>query len=435
MTKKNAYNHCLEEMYGLRRFGIKLELTTLRAILDKLDKPQRQYKSIHIAGTNGKGSTAAMLTTILHRAGYRVGLYTSPHLVRFNERIKINGRPISNDRVVSAYEAVKNKHGRKREPTFFEYTTAMAFYEFARQQVDVAVIETGMGGRFDATNVLKPVLSIITNISLEHKDYLGNTLAAIAREKAGIIKPRVPVITGVRQKPAVAAVRQTAADNNADCFRLGEHFKVRRHPSGDFSYYGLNANLKNLSTRLLGIHQPDNAALAVASCEVLNARQELSVKEKHIRQGLLNVQWPARLEIVQDKPMVIIDGAHNLAAVDSLAQYLAASPDVKAKKIRLIIGILDDKPYEAILKKLVPLCHSVILTRPRIGRAVDPKILGRIATSLNRKYEIIDSVADAVHQSIGEASPEDVVCISGSLYVAGEARHALIGKGVRQPGI
>ena len=177
MNKQITYNRCLEEMYQLRRFGIKLELSTISAILKKLGNPQRRYRTIHIAGTNGKGSVAAMLATILRLAGYRTGLYTSPHLVRFNERIRINGRPISNDRVVAAYEAVKNKHGRKREPTFFEYTTAMAFYDFALQKVDVAVIETGMGGRFDATNVLIPMLSVITNISLEHKAYLGNTLA------------------------------------------------------------------------------------------------------------------------------------------------------------------------------------------------------------------------------------------------------------------
>ena len=435
MNKQITYNRCLEEMYQLRRFGIKLELSTISAILKKLGNPQRRYRTIHIAGTNGKGSVAAMLATILRLAGYRTGLYTSPHLVRFNERIRINGRPISNDRVVAAYEAVKNKHGRKREPTFFEYTTAMAFYDFALQKVDVAVIETGMGGRFDATNVLIPMLSVITNISLEHKAYLGNTLAAIAGEKAGIIKPGVPVVTGVRQKPALDAIRRAAAENVADCFRLGEQFSIRRHRSDGFSYYGSELRLNHLSTRLVGTHQITNAALALASCEILNNHCGLAIDEKSIRQGLLTVEWPARMEVVQDNPMVIIDGAHNLAAVENLARYLADSPELADKKIHLVIGILDDKPYRTMLKKLIAVCDTVILTRPAIGRAVKPDVLARIAGSLNRKYEIVDTVAEAVRRAIDKAAPNDAVCIAGSLYVAGEARHALIGKGIAQPGI
>jgi dihydrofolate synthase/folylpolyglutamate synthase len=435
MSKKTAYDRCLEEMYKLRRFGIKLELATIRSILTALGQPQRQYRTIHIAGSNGKGSTASMLTTILTLTGYRVGLYTSPHLVRFNERIKINGREISNNRVVAAYEAVKNKHGRKREATFFEYTTAMAFYEFARQKVDVAVIETGMGGRYDATNVLTPMLSIITNISLEHQAYLGKTLSAIAREKAGIIKPRVPLVTGVRQESAMAVIRQTAAENKADCFRLGEHFKIRKHRAGDFSYSGPTTTLKNLSTRLPGAHQMHNAALAVAACEILNHRGLLSIPETSIRQGLLKVTWPARLEVVSEKPMIIIDGAHNLAGAGILARYLATAAELAGKKILLVIGILDDKPYEAMLKKLVPLSDRVILTRAQIGRAVDPEILARIVRPMNRRVEIIGSVAEAVRQAVASVSPADVICISGSLYVAGEARHALTGKGVAQPGI
>jgi dihydrofolate synthase / folylpolyglutamate synthase len=430
MSRKNAYDRCLEELYKLRRFGIKLELATIRSMLTALGHPQRQYRTIHIAGSNGKGSTASMLTTILMLAGYRVGLYTSPHLVRFNERIRINSREISNDRVVAAYKAVKDKHGRKREPTFFEYTTAMAFYEFARQKVDVAVIETGMGGRYDATNVVTPILSVITNISLEHQAFLGKTLAAIAGEKAGIIKPRVPLVTAVRQEPAVAVIRRTAAEKKADCFRLGEQFTIRKHRSGDFSYSGPTTKLKNLITRLPGAHQTQNAALAVAACEILNQRGLLPIPETSIRQGLLTVTWPARLEILSNGPMIIIDGAHNLAGAGILSRYLATAAELAGKKILLVIGILDDKPYEAMLKKLVPLSHSVILTRAQIGRAVDPQILARIVRPMKRRFEIIGSVAEAVRQAVARVSPSDAICISGSLYVAGEARHTLTELGI-----
>jgi dihydrofolate synthase/folylpolyglutamate synthase len=417
-------------MYQLRRFGIRLELATIRAMLAALGHPQRQYPAIHIAGSNGKGSTASMLTTILSRAGYKVGLYTSPHLVRFNERIKINGREISDNRVVAAYKAVRNTHGRKRQPTFFEYTTAMAFYEFARQKVDVAVIETGMGGRYDATNVLKPILSIITNISLEHQAYLGKTLAAIAGEKAGIIKPRVPLVTAVKQESAMAVIRRTAAEKKADCSRLGEQFTVRRHRSGEFSYSGPTMKLKDLGTRLPGRHQALNAALALAACEVLNFRGLLSIPETSIRQGLLEVRWPARLEVVSENPMVIIDGAHNLAGAGILARYLSASTDLAGKKILLVIGILDDKPYAAMLKKLVPLSHDVILTRPTIGRAIEPETLARIVRPMKRRFEIIGSVGEAVRTAMARVSPADAICISGSLYVAGEARHALTQMGI-----
>ncbi len=435
MNKKSIYDRCLEEMYGLRRFGIKLELSTIRTILKALDRPQDRFRSIHVAGTNGKGSTAAMLTTMLRQAGYRTGLYTSPHLVRFNERITINGRPISNSDVVDAYQAVKNKHGGKREPTFFEYTTAMAFYVFAQQNVDVAVIETGMGGRFDATNVLSPILSIITNISLEHREYLGNTLADIAREKAGIIKPGVPLITGVRQEPARRVIRRTAADKKADCFRLGEQFKIRKYASGEFSYAGIDLRLNHLNTRLAGVHQMENAALAVAAAEVLNRRGGMVINENHIRQGLLTADWPARMEIVSENPMILIDGAHNLAAAGNLGRFLATATGVKGKKILLVIGILDDKPYPAMLKKLVPLADRVILTRAGIGRAVAPEVLAPVVRSLNRPYEIVDTVAGAVRRAVSRAAADEVICISGSLYVAGEARHALIGKGRAQPGI
>ena len=187
-------------MYGLRRFGIKMGLSTIRKILSGLGNPQNTYACIHVAGTNGKGSVASSLASILNQAGYKTGLYTSPHLVNFNERIQINSRPISNANVLASYKAISRVHHGDREPTFFEFATIMAFYEFASRKVDWAIIETGMGGRLDATNIILPRVSIITNISLEHRDYLGDTLEQISGEKAGIIKPRTPVITGIRQK-------------------------------------------------------------------------------------------------------------------------------------------------------------------------------------------------------------------------------------------
>jgi dihydrofolate synthase/folylpolyglutamate synthase len=202
MSLKDTYNRCLKTLYGLRRFGIILGLDTIKGILNALGNPQNNFGCIHVAGTNGKGSVASALSSILQESGYKVGLYTSPHLVRFNERICINNRQISDADVVKSHKAVQQVHHGNRSPTFFEFATAMALYEFGRQTVDWAVIETGMGGRYDATNVIQPAMSIITNVSMEHRDYLGNTLARITREKAGIIKPGVPVVTAIKQKQA-----------------------------------------------------------------------------------------------------------------------------------------------------------------------------------------------------------------------------------------
>ena len=237
MAKKNSYKSCLKEMYAFRRFGIKLGLSTIQTILKGLQNPQNGFQSIHVAGTNGKGSIASLLAAILKEAGYTVGLYTSPHLVRFNERICINGAPISDEEVVACYEAVKRVHPGDRSPTFFEYTTAMALYAFGRQKVDWAVIETGMGGRLDATNIISPVVSIISNISLEHQSYLGRTISLIAYEKGGIIKRNTPVITGATQKNAIAVLKEIAKTRSAPFYRRGDAFRIRKSRQGTFTYW------------------------------------------------------------------------------------------------------------------------------------------------------------------------------------------------------
>ena len=330
-------------MFGLQRFGIKLGLTTIRNILNGLGNPQNRFNCIHLAGTNGKGSVASFLASILYRSGYKTGLYTSPHLVRFNERIQVNNHPISNENVVESYHAVKRVHHGDREPTFFEFSTAMALYEFDRQKVDWAIIETGMGGRLDATNVIKPQLSIITNISLEHRDYLGNTISQIAAEKAGIIKKRTPVVTGIHQKNALTVVQQLAGKKSAPLFRLGKDFRVRRQRFGGFSYYGIGAVWHNLQTGLIGDHQIDNAALALASCDLLN-KNNARISPQSIQQGLIKAHWPGRLGMVSTDPYILLDGAHNLMAARNLARFL--STNLAGRHIILVIGILDDKPYK-----------------------------------------------------------------------------------------
>jgi len=409
-------------MYGLRRFGIKLGLSTIKNILKGLGNPHHRFSSIHVAGTNGKGSIASTLASILHTSGYKVGLYTSPHLIRFNERIRINDRFISDDDVVKSYEAVKAVHHGDREPTFFELTTAMAFYEFAEQNLDWAVIETGMGGRLDATNIIQPVLSIISNISLEHQMYLGDTIKQIAAEKGGIIKRNTPVISGVKQKNAILTLEEIAKTKLAPFYRLGNHFKVRRTKNKKFNYFGVDNIWRNMHSGLLGNHQVDNAAIVLAACELLN-KTKLDIPLNYIKTGFEKNYWPGRLEVVSKTPFILLDGAHNLIASRNLARFL--SNNLANRKITLVTGMLDDKPYAAMLRNLLPVCSKVILTRAKIDRALAPEKLYTIAKELVSDIKIVPDVGNAVKHAVEKVSPQDAVCIAGSLYVVGEAKEEL----------
>ena len=416
-----SYRKCLETIYGLQRFGIKLGLGVIRRILDALGNPQNRYGTVHVAGTNGKGSVASALATILQLSGYKTGLYTSPHLVRFNERIRVNQHEISNQAVVAAYRRIKRAGGGGREPTFFEFATAMALDEFGRQGVEWAVIETGMGGRLDATNILKPALSIITNISLEHRDYLGSTIAHIAAEKAGIIKAGTPVVTGVRQRPAREVIEHSAAELSAPLFRLGRDFQVRRTGGGSFNYYGIDHRWKNLQTVLAGDFQVDNAALALAGCEVL-MRNHVRIGSAQIRDGLLANRWSGRLETLVTDPPVIVDGAHNLVAARSLAAHLAGTQP--QRWITLVIGILDDKPYRAMLNALLPTCRQAVFTEAKIARALPAQTLARAASGREIKIDVQPDVVRAVQHALDTLPSGGLICIAGSLYVVGEAKDA-----------
>ncbi|MBC8200288.1 MAG: bifunctional folylpolyglutamate synthase/dihydrofolate synthase [Desulfobacterales bacterium] len=409
-------------MYSLRRFGIKFGLFNIASILKRLNNPQNGFSCIHIAGTNGKGSIASALSSILQLSGYKVGLYTSPHLVKFNERIRINNLPVSDKKVVESYKAVNKVIQNDLEATFFELTTAMALYEFNRQKVDWAVIEAGMGGRLDATNIIKPVISIISNISVEHKKYLGSTVAQIAGEKGGIIKKSVPVITGVKQNKAILVLKKMAAKQSAPFYRFGDAFRVRRSKNGTFTYFGIDTVWRNMHTGLLGNHQVDNAAIVLAACEILN-QNKTNLSFQNIKQGLAQNRWPGRLEIVSSSPLILLDGAHNLIATRCLAKFLSENP--AKRKITLVTGILNDKPYAAMLACLLPLCSKAILTRPKIDRALSPERLFPAAKKIIQDIEIIPDVGKAIKYAIKTTSVNDAICIAGSLYLVGEAKEAL----------
>lgn len=413
-----TYKDCLNSMYGLRRFGIKLGLSTINNILSSLGNPQNNYSCIHVAGTNGKGSVASALAAILQKAGFKVGLFTSPHLVTFNERIQINHHLISNKNVVESYNAVNNVHQGSREPTFFEFSTAMALYEFSKEKVDWAVIETGMGGRLDATNIIKPAISIITNISIEHKTYLGNTIEKIAGEKGGIIKRGIPVITGAKQKNAINVLKNIAAKKRSPFYLLGESFKTRKNKNGTFTYHGMEKVWPDMRTGLSGFHQIENAALVLAACEILGEKIDLPVE--HMRAGLFQNKWPGRLEVVSSSPYIILDGAHNLDAARTLSRFL--SEEFTGRKITVIAGMLDDKPYPAMLKSLLSVCSRAILTKPVIDRALEPETLYEASKGIVKNIKIIPDVKGAIDYAVETASKDEVICITGSLYVVGEAK-------------
>ncbi|MDY0042921.1 MAG: folylpolyglutamate synthase/dihydrofolate synthase family protein, partial [Desulforhabdus sp.] len=335
------YQESLEYLYGLQKHGIKFGLNSTANILKRIGDPQQQLRCIHIAGTNGKGSTAAMLSSTLAEHGYRVGLYTSPHLVRFTERFRINDQEVPADRILDIFNRIRQCLDGREPPTFFEVVTAMGFLYFAEEQVDWAIIEVGMGGRLDATNVVRPVVCAITNVSMDHQEYLGKTLAAIAREKAGIIKDGLPVVSGALQPLVKGILKATCFQHDAPLYLFKEHFKVRRTANGSFQYRGLRLELPHLRVNLRGAHQISNAAVALAVLEVLEKEKQILLNPKAIQQGLMRVFWPARLEVLQEDPMIVLDGAHNPPGAESLRDALKRT--FSYKRLHLVLGVMEDK--------------------------------------------------------------------------------------------
>lgn len=416
----------LEYLYSLQTSGIKPGLERIAALLSSLKNPQNNFPSIHIAGTNGKGSTAAMTGAALESAGYRTGLYTSPHLTRFNERIRINGRPISDAMIVKTAGMVRKTltrlAGELARPSFFEFTTAMAFLCFKEKQVDVAVIETGMGGRWDATNTVTPLVSIITNITKEHTQYLGSTLGRIAAEKAGIIKPGVPVITAEEKPAALKAIKSVARKNRSPLYVMGTDFCAAPKEKGGITYKGMEMRLTNVSLSLKGPFQARNAACSLAAIEVLR-RKGFNVPVKAVRSGFRNTCWPGRVEVLSTKPLVILDSAHNGAGAKALGGALEG---FRFKRLIIVAGVMADKDISAIFSPLLPLADTFILTRPRIERAAAPPLLEKGMKRFAGRVIAIDDVGRACSAALEEAGPQDAVCVTGSIFTVGEAREYLL---------
>jgi dihydrofolate synthase/folylpolyglutamate synthase len=415
-----SYDKALSYLYDLQKYGIKFGLSSTSNLLARLGNPHKNLKAVHIAGTNGKGSTAAMLSAVLTRIGMQVGLYTSPHLVRFNERFRINDQDVDDRVIIDVFLRVKDVVDEGEPPTFFEMTTAMALCLFAERAVDYAILEVGMGGRLDATNIIQPEITIINNIAFDHQEFLGLTLGRIAREKAGIIKQGVPLITAVKQPAALAVIKERCSALGAPCYRVGQQIKVRSRSARCFSYRGLKWRLENLQLPLAGRHQLLNAATALGALEVLEQLGRLHPTTEQLQEGLNKTRWPGRLEWFSQRPPVLLDGAHNNAGIVSLRKAL--QEEYTYKRLIIVLGIMADKDLWGMLHRLAPLADHIILTRPRYERAAEPEALREMAGEFANRTELIRSVRQALKRAMTLATPEDLVVVTGSLYFIGEVK-------------
>lgn len=443
MDLEKRYLEALEWIHSLGRFGSKPGLERITALLEMLGNPHHRVCFIHIGGTNGKGSTAAILASILRSAGYRVGLYTSPYLLSFTNRMAVNGSDIAHRDLVQLVERIRplfEKISSDRdlgEMTEFEVVTALALDYFAMQEVDLVVFEVGLGGRLDATNVVNPLLSIITNISLEHTAVLGSTIEAIAAEKAGIIKKEKPLLTAAEDQRALSVFQTRCRELKAPLYRVyppqAEADQNRQkkpvavlckitNEGQMFSYHGFSLDLKDLFIPLRGKYQLNNAATALAALELL-VKEGFTADESAVRKGLAEINWPGRLELLQRDPLVIMDGAHNPAAIEKLAE--AVPQYFSYRRLVLVIGILADKDIAAMLEHILPLAAAVIFTRPVLPRAADPFDVAGFAVShfnLPKEHLVIDAYDEALDRALELAGPEDAILVTGSLYTVSDIR-------------
>ncbi len=412
----------------------KFDLENIAVLAERLGHPERAYPTVHIAGTNGKGSTAALLESILRHAGFRTGLNTSPHLEKINERIRINGEEISDQgfaetltRILSAIEELLAAGKLRAHPTYFECVTAMAFQHFARERVEFGVFEVGLGGRLDATNILKPVVSLITSIDFDHENFLGHSIEQIAAEKAGIIKPGVPVVSAVTNPKAQEIIRRRCEELDATLIQVEEMLTIDPDDlhslDGCYRFVvvdGLTKKSLPIQLRLAGEFQVRNALSAMAVARVL-AERGYAIDDPAIQLGLQETHWPGRLEKLQSKPEIYLDGAHNPAAARELAyfweQHFARS------KIWLVYGALRDKAVDEIAGVLFPHAAEVVFTEPQTSRAISVTQLAEITAHHAAHSMVIPDPAQAFEYALGKARPDDAIFVTGSLYLVGQIRH------------
>jgi len=438
------YDEAIGYLYDLRMFGMKLGLDATTHLLSSLDDPLKHFRTIHVGGTNGKGSVCAMLDVALREAGYKVGRFTSPHVHSFRERILVGGRPIPEEALLELVRRIapiaKEREQRSgAHPTYFEVATAIALEYFRRQSVDMVILEVGMGGALDATNVVKPLVAVITNVEMDHMDHLGRTSVAISGEKAGIIKTGVPVVTATRSHEALDVISDRCNEMGCELTLIkemeGETEGVKENDHVDSKIYfhsievskeGTTATVEtqksvypNMMVPLVGHFQAENLAVSLG---VLEKVQDLGleVNEENMRRGLGKTSLPGRVEIVPGHPEVVFDVAHNPSGAIALASTLRhIYPD---KKLHFLVAIMANKDIPGILEPLLPLASEITITRPDITRAAQPEDIADHIQPSRVTTSIVVSVQDAIDSVLTRAKEDDVICVTGSFYLVGEAR-------------
>ena len=411
-----SYQETLEHLYRLEVERMDLKLERVVAAMHACGDPQLRFPALHVAGTNGKGSTATFLHAILRAAGYRVGLFTSPHLIDFCERIRLGDTWITEQEVIDGVAAIRAQIAAAGvQLTPFELMTVLAFRAFAQAAVDIAVVEVGLGGRLDATNVLTPLVAIITSIGLDHQAYLGSTLAEIAREKGGIIKPHVPTVIGRMSAESQQVLCSIARERASMCYLLDHDFEVHEQKNGSVTYQGLNWQLADLQPGLRGQFQHGNVGLALAALELI--QPTFPVAALAVRRGLQTAYWPGRLEIVSHQPLVILDGAHNPQAMQTLVTELPRM--VNGKRVKLLFAVMRDKDWRTMIPLLTPLVSEVVVTRVQQARAEDPAVLHEAFAPVV-PVRVIPDAPSACRQMLATLSSDEALLVAGSLFLIGE---------------
>lgn len=435
MTSTDHYQQALDYIYSFVDYSRtrqenlapeNFDLARVEALMSMLGDPHQAYPSIHVAGSKGKGSVSAFCASALHAAGYRVGLYTSPHMQKFTERIQINLQNIAPKELAALVEEIKPHVAAIPRTTTFEIMTALAFLYFARQEVDIAVIEVGLGGRLDATNVVTPLVSVITALSLEHTSILGSTLAEIAGEKAGIIKEGVPVVSAPQESDALDVIQQTASRYNAALIQIGvdHHFAPVKHSLDGQTFRIWDEDEDQaieLEISLLGGHQVENAAVAYAALHTLGDHG-FEITTAALQRGFANARWPGRFEILNRDPFVVVDSAHNLASSQKLHQALDEYFPEQA--LILIFGCSEDKDAAGMLSELAPRAEHIIATRSTHPRAMQPELILEIAQQFGRPTTLAPLIEDAYDAALSLVKPGDLILVTGSVFVAGAGRAA-----------
>lgn len=425
------YTEALAYLESLGTFGIQLGLARIEALLDRLDHPERRFRSVHVTGTNGKGSTTAMIAAVLTEAGIRTGMYTSPHLVDYPERMRINGIDITREAFAGVLEQTRAAAeamiaAGQESPTEFEVLTAAAFLWFAQEQAELVVVEVGLGGLLDSTNVIVPEVSVITNVTLDHMDRCGDTVEAIAHQKAGIIKQGVPVVTGA-EGAALAVIEAAAQQAGSFCEVLGRDFVVTdsgyKNGRQIFRFTCGQAAPEMYSLGMLGRHQAYNAALAVRTCQFLG-RTDARLKAEAIREGVAKAAWPGRFEVIPGKPIILLDGAHNPDGIRTLRQTL---DDVfPGRAVVFLFGVLADKNHAAMARTLFRPIDRAVVVRPNSPRAAAVEEIAREIGEYVKAVKTADTIREGLDQTKKWAGPEGLVCAAGSLYMIGEVRQLVV---------